>query len=720
MNKLRILKILAIMSLALLFNKGDAVVQPPAGNVKEAPISFANPAAVYCIDLGYSYGVQETEEGQVGFCTFPDGLSCNAWDFLAGKCGQANSFCARQGYQLETRWDGKDMFSQEYAVCLTKEGQEVGTVAALSDLNRKATEGCGAKAPETIVEEGSVEDAPSEEILTTLPTSFDWRSRPKGNYLTNVKDQGQCGSCWAFSAVGTTEAALNIAADKVGNNFDLSEQYLVSDCLSGNNCNGGWKDVALNFIKSDGIPDEACMPYVDGNWSTGCGYTDTGCKTNCTYRTGGSCSDTTCSDRCSQWSSRLNKISSTGAVAAVRDTIKSTLISKGPLAVSLRMNGTFDSNGVYKCTTDSPTNHAVVMVGYDDADQYWIIRNSWDSTWNGDGYFKVGYGECSIEQKVFYATAPAASPIPVLVSPAGTISDKTPTFTWMKVTGATQYRYQVMKGATLVYTMTVPASACGTTNCTNTPATTLAYGAYKWHAQVYVSGAWKTYSAYKDFTVVALTPGFNSNFNGSAAGWSAVNGAWNIYSGVYYRSTGLANTGSSAKHTGPAGGTYRNFTYEARMSRSGVCTSCANRIIIRGNPASLDPENKWKPSYVFQYTNNGSFSVSETSSTGSIVTLKGWTTSTTIVLNGWNTLKVVANGPSLKFYINDTLVWSGSDTTLTTGRVGFGFYRDAAAGTLVVDWAKLTVITSSPVDENSIEEVAPGEEIPGGDENHSP
>ncbi len=117
---------------------------------------------------------------------------------------------------------------------------------------------------------------------------------------------------------------------------------------------------------------------------------------------------------------------------------------------------------------------------------------------------------------------------------------------------------------------------------------------------------------------------------------------------------------------------------------------------------------------MFQYSNSGYFSVFEITSTGAAIALKDWTSSTAIVKNGWNTLKVRAYGSSLKFYINDILVWSGSDPTLLSGQVGFGFYRDVTAGTLLVDWAKLTPIIA---DENpflDLELVAPGVEKPGG------
>jgi len=219
-----------------------------------------------------------------------------------------------------------------------------------------------------------------------------------------------------------------------------------------------------------------------------------------------------------------------------------------------------------------------------------------------------------------------------------------------------------------------------------------------------------------NFRTAVIGSVFNSNFNTSSIGWSAVNGTWALVSGAYYKSTGLANTCVSAKHTGK----YGDLTYEVQMKRtqSSTYTGMANRIIIRGNPASLGSWNSWKPSYVFQYSNDGDFSVWEIASGGSEVALKGWTLSSAVVKNGWNTLKVVAVGASLKFYINGTLVWSGADSTLKTGAVGFGYCRQADTGSLIVNYAKLT--NTATADAKPNEEVAPGEEIPGGSIDQSP
>lgn len=204
-----------------------------------------------------------------------------------------------------------------------------------------------------------------------------------------------------------------------------------------------------------------------------------------------------------------------------------------------------------------------------------------------------------------------------------------------------------------------------------------------------------THEATEEFQVDGVRggPAFYSSFDGSSTGWSAVKGVWNIYLSNYYRSNGVFNAVASAKHSW----TYNNFLYQVRMKRSGNGYSPQN-IIIRGNPNSLDPNYDWKPSYIFQYRNDGDFSVWEITSTGTSIALKNWTDSSKIVKNGWNTLAVRAYGSSLKYYINGGLVWSGSDTTLTSGAVGFSFFRDELPGTLLVNWAKLTPII---LDENS-------------------
>ncbi|MBL7201096.1 MAG: PKD domain-containing protein [Anaerolineae bacterium] len=289
-------------------------------------------------------------------------------------------------------------------------------MAELSRLSEKAT-GCGG---DTVSEVASTSTGESETVPSvdfTAPSSFDWRSYQGSDWMTPVKDQAQCGSCWSFAAVGAAEAAINIASSDAGLDRDLSEQYMVSDCSPSGTCCGGSKSGALVYIRDSGIPDETCMPYADGSSGydgSTCSCPST-CGSGCTYNTGGNCSDKACSDRCGDWESRLQYINSTGRVSSDPQTMKQALVDIGPLAVSMGMGpsygGYFDGD-IYRCTTDEGTNHAVVIVGYDDAGGYWWVRNSWGSGWNGDGYFQLGYGECSVEEYPYYADA---SVVPALM-----------------------------------------------------------------------------------------------------------------------------------------------------------------------------------------------------------------------------------------------------------------------------------------------------------------
>jgi len=377
---------------------------PQAQNITSAcdgnAPGMANPAAVYCRELGYEYEIVDAAGGQYGVCVLPDGSSCTGWSFLEGKCGASYSYCARQGYDLVTRANGRNPFSRVYSVCVHDQ-EEIGAATELMGLSEEATRGSFP------VEQGP--SAPEGRVsAVSAPPSFDWRNHSGQDWMTPVKNQGSCGSCWAFSTVGVVEAVYNIATGDPSLDWDLSEEYLVADCLLGNSCCGGWMETALGFVRDDGIPDESCLQYVDQYGCT-CGTT---CDSNCTYRGSGICSDATCSDRCSDWQDRLLTIDAVGWVPASQSQIKQSVVDKGPLTVAMgwgsSYGGYFDGD-IYRCTNDSGVNHGVIIAGYDDAGAYWIVKNSWGTSFGDGGYFKVGYGECAIEQFVDYAQLATAS-----------------------------------------------------------------------------------------------------------------------------------------------------------------------------------------------------------------------------------------------------------------------------------------------------------------------
>ena len=175
------------------------------------------------------------------------------------------------------------------------------------------------------------------------------------------------------------EAHLNILSRDPDLDLDLAEQYLLSTCFPQGNCAGGPDDLALQFIRDEGIPDEACYPFTATN--------------------------SECSARCTDWASRLayvpNMYSDTTPSAAE---IKYAISHYGPviirMGIGLQFGGDFDSNGIYRCLTDVGYNHSVVAVGYDDAGEYWIAKNSYGTGFGTDGFFKIGYGECGVESNL--------------------------------------------------------------------------------------------------------------------------------------------------------------------------------------------------------------------------------------------------------------------------------------------------------------------------------
>jgi hypothetical protein len=183
------------------------------------------------------------------------------------------------------------------------------------------------------------------------------------------------------------------------------------------------------------------------------------------------------------------------------------------------------------------------------------------------------------------------------------------------------------------------------------------------------------------------TLGFDSQFNGDSDGWVFHSGEW-ATDNYYLHTEGLSGSTASASYSED----FSNLDYEVKIWRYGS-DSAANRIYVRGTPDPLY-DNEWHSYYMFQYTREGKYSVFVHD--GSTLTvLQGWASSPDIHQgDNWNRLRVVADNNSLSFYINGTLVWSGVDSTLTSGRVGIGMYRypSTTGDSIYVDWAKLYIL----------------------------
>jgi len=279
----------------------------------------------------------------------------------------------------------------------------------------------------------------------------------------------------------------------------------------------------------------------------------------------------------------------------------------------------------------------------------------------------------------------------IILSPKGTIDDTTPTYRWTKVAGASQYRFEVYRGATLVYAYTVPNSNCVGSICAKTASTTALdlFKQYKWRIRAKVGGVWQPFSGYQNFMVVAP---FTSNFTINAKGWSTLNGSW-VLSGGTYKGSGVFNQLASIGHLGD----YSNPVYQVMMKRTGTCIGCANAIYVRGVPGSLTG-GWWDTGFYFAVSNDGWMNLYYAEG-GSYYTILPWTFNPNISGN-WNTIKVVTTPDVLKFYVNNALVitLSGvSGVTNPTGQVGIGHYDvEASVGDptdkLFVDWAKVNYV----------------------------
>jgi subtilisin family serine protease len=288
---------------------------------------------------------------------------------------------------------------------------------------------------------------------------------------------------------------------------------------------------------------------------------------------------------------------------------------------------------------------------------------------------------------------PSTTPTPIL--PSGVSQVRTPTYKWSKITSATKYQFQVVRGTTVVLDRLITSPVCTTTTCSNTPTTSLIDFTYKWRVRAYKSGVWGAYSGYKTFYIAN---GFSSSFNGSMSGWARkAGGTWSVNSTTMY-TDGLTYYWSSAYRLNSI---YGRFEYSARVKREND-TNFANYLIVRAGSSVLSSNSRWVPNYMFGYVNAGYFSIWKVDSAGNEVALYSWAESPAIIPYGWNTLKVYGSGSTFKFYINGTLVGTVIDSTLTQGYVGVQMYKDVTAGKFLVDWATLTIPALASLDTDTV------------------
>ncbi len=236
-----------------------------------------------------------------------------------------------------------------------------------------------------------------------LPAEFNWQNVDGQDWMTTVKNQGNCGSCAAFASTGCLEAVIRIVRNDSDLAIDLSEQQIFS-CAGGDCPTGLYMGDAFDYVKNNGLADEACLPYkqVDDN----------------------------CDDLCDDWQDRVENIDDWELLWQYNvdeDALKSVVMDH-PVACYLEVYGDFMSysSGVYEHVTGGlQGGHFVVIVGWNDADDCWICKNSWGAAWGEKGYFRIKRGETQIGTwaMIPFYTPPGPTPTPTPVPELGVTLD---------------------------------------------------------------------------------------------------------------------------------------------------------------------------------------------------------------------------------------------------------------------------------------------------------
>lgn len=266
---------------------------------------------------------------------------------------------------------------------------------------------------------------PAPEDLLFLgdpPSSVDWRAK---GAVTAVKDQGRCGSCWAFATAGTIEGQWAAAGNALK---DVSVQQIVSCNVDDLGCSGGRVDTALRWMartRSGNAEAEEQYPYVSGSgsappcadlacWALSPAATDAWCTTNC-MAVPPNCPASLCScDGTNPHEHIAAKITGCKDIPHDEDQMLAVLAEKGPFAAAIDADiWTSYKGGIMTGCDAGAVSHGVLVVGFgtENDQKYWLIKNSWAESWGESGYVRLAFGsnQCSITYRPVMALAKSSA-----------------------------------------------------------------------------------------------------------------------------------------------------------------------------------------------------------------------------------------------------------------------------------------------------------------------
>jgi cathepsin B len=219
-------------------------------------------------------------------------------------------------------------------------------------------------------------------IAASIPASFDARTE-WGSKIHAIRDQGQCGACWAFGATESLSDRFAIA----GTDVILSPEDMVSCDTSDYGCGGGYMENAWEYLVNTGVVTESCFKYTAEDGSA-----------------------PACASKCDDGSAMKKYKSSNIVHPQSVDEIKSELLN-GPVEGAFTVYEDFFNykSGVYHYVSGGIAGgHAIKVLGYGNEDNmdYWLCANSWGPAWGESGFFKIKQGDCGINDQI-YAGKPA-------------------------------------------------------------------------------------------------------------------------------------------------------------------------------------------------------------------------------------------------------------------------------------------------------------------------